>query len=366
MLTWYVADMVTGDFVERFPFTTSGLERTIGARSTVTVGLDVSDKSVPRGWDQILDPMRALVVPVDNGVPLCGYFIESGGQIGTETTTFTLVSLEAIPERLYVLDGAFYGPTTEADFYEGTDDEGDVAAFLLGEMITGFGFELNLTQTGQTGDHSYSRFEDRTVASALADLSSQDGGPEWVTRIRWADQTHRRFIKTIEIGSRVGKDMQQTIFKNRHLTSRSRERSWARGAVRVIATGDGVGDSRPMSQPVVDEAALAAGVPPWQLRVPAPSISEESGLDRVAQAAAVRYRHGTESWELTIAQTERGAPRIVTDYDVGDRVVMDLGPIEEDPRAWRGEGRVIGWRARVEEGEIVEATPAFWNPDEED
>lgn len=364
MLTWYVADFVTGDFVERVPFRTSGLQRTIGARSSISVELDVNDPSVPPGWDQVIDPVRSLIVPVDGDTPLGGFMVEDGADIGDPTTALALVSLEAVPESFYCVEGTYYGEQTERTFTE-TDDEADVAAWLLAEAITGCGFELSVAQTGKGGDHTYSYYEDRTVASALSDLASQEQGVEWVTRVRWADQTHRRFIKTIEIGPKVGRDMTETVFRNRHLTKRVRNRSWAKRAIRTTATGDGVGDSRPMSKPVIDQAAIDAGVPPWQLRVPAPSIDDEAGLDRIAAAAGSRYRNGTGSWELSLSQTDEWAPRIVSGFDVGDRVQMSLDPTEDDPASWYGTARVIGWRATVVDHVITEATPVMWDPEED-
>ncbi len=363
-LTWYVADLKTGNFVNKVPFRTDNLERTIGARSVVTVSLDLKDPDVPPGWDQVLDPRRSLIVPVDGDTPLAGYVIESGDRVGDPTTVLTLVSLEAIPERFYCCDGDYYGETTERSFTE-ADDEANVAAWLLAEAVIECGFELSVTSTGKGGDHTYSRYEDRTVASALADLGAQEGGVEWVTRIRWADQTHRRFIKTLEIGPKVGRDMTETVFRNKHLAVRTRERSWAKLGVRTTATGDGVGDTRPMSKPVVDQAAIDAGVPAWQLRVPAPSIDDPAGLDRVAAAAGARYRNGTGTWSLTIAQTEKWAPRIVSGYDVGDRVQIALDPTSLDPASWYGTARVVGWRATVVDRVITRATPVMWNPEED-
>lgn len=354
-LTWYVADLKTGAFLDEIPFKTSGIERTVGQRSTCSVTLDVHDPSTMPGWDRLMDPRRALVVPVDGDTPLCGYIITDATP-GGPTVTFTLASLEAIPD---------YANVTTLEFFEGETDESEVARQLLAAKIApGWGFELDTTPCGKSADHYYAHEEDRTVASALADLSSQEGGPEWVTRIRWEDDTQQRFIKSIEIGPSVGRDMAATVFEDHHLAERRRPRSWQRIAVRTIATGDGSGESRPMSTTIVDQESIDAGVPPWELRVPASSIDDEAGLDRVAAQAAERYRYGIGRWELTIAGQVPGAPRLVSDYDVGDTVTLALDPTDHDTASYHGPARVIGWRADVTDGSVIDVTPAFWAPEE--
>lgn len=356
MLAWYVADMKTGGFIEELPLKVGGtIERTMGVKTTCQVDLDVRDPSCPPRWDQTIDPRRAMIVPVLDDRPLCAYRITAAPDIGGPTVPLSLESLEGIPDVVYVDD---------LDF--AATDDAQVAAGLLAKVADGWGFELDVTNTGTSGDYTFSSFEDRTIGSALSDLTSKEGGPEWVTRIRWEDGTHRRFIKSIEIGPQVGRRIPSTVFENHHLSLRRRSRSWAKIAVRTRATGDGIGESRPMSPAVVDEASVAAGIPPWEMRVSAPTVDSDSGLLEVAQAAATRYLYGTQTWDLSIAQTEPGAPELIRDYDVGDTVTMDLGPTPDDHATWRGVGRVIGWRARIEGRTVIETTPVFYNPDEED
>lgn len=357
MLTWYVADLKTGKFVEEFPFKTSGIERTVSQRSTCSVTLDVVDPSTPPSWQQIIDGRRALIVPVDDGTPLCGFTVEQITGIGTPTIGLTLVSLEGLPDSVYV---------TDLEFTEGDTDESEVARQLLtAKFTTGWGFTLNVTATGRSGDHVYSQFEDRTVLSALNDLAAQEGGPEWVTRIQWENSTHQRFTKSIEIGPQVGRVNTSVILEDHHLQVRTRDRSWNRRAVSTIATGDGSGDSRPMSSPVIDREAIAAGVPPWEMRVAATSIESEDGLDRFAQSAAAKWRYGTSAWSLEVNQMVTGAPRVAHDYDIGDVVTLDLRANEFDTTEYSGPARLVGWKASVMDGRLTTVTPVFWTPDDE-
>lgn len=357
-LTWYLCDLKTGDVWVELPLRPTGdLEHTIGGSSSLGVELDVHDPACPANWAELIDPRRAMIVPVAD-VPLVGYFIDKD-TAGEPSATFTLTSLEG------VLDYSF---VRTHDFFEDVDDEADVAAALVADVVApSFGFSVDVTKTGRTGDHSYAFEEDRTVLSALNDLMSAAGGPEWTVRLAWEDNRHRRFVKTIVIAPRVGHTIPSTVVENRHLVSRSRNRSSARGdrAIHVIATGDGSGPDRPMSQAFVDQDALDAGVPQWEARLSATAVDDPAQLDRIAEAGLRRRWSGITTWETRLALTEPGCPRLGVDFDAGDTIRIESGPTLHDPATWSGMARIIGWRANVTGGVLTTVTPVFWDQREE-
>lgn len=355
-LLWFLADLKSGDVIDELPLRASNIERAVSSKKTCQVSLDVADNSCPPNWSDLIDGTRAMIVPVYDDVPLAGFIID-GAEPGGETVGFTLATLESC------LDYWFCGTY---DFYEGTDDEATaLATLLLDGFADSFGFVVDVTPTGRTADHSYSEYEDRTLASAAQEMASAKGGPEWTTRIRWADGTHRRFVKTIEIGPQVGRLIPSTLFENQHTTGRVRRRSWTNRAVDVRATGDGAGESRPMSPAVVDQAALDAGVPRWQARVAAPTVSDDD-LTLVAEQSLINRRYGTGMWETTLVAVEAGAPSVGADFDAGDTVTVAFDRTRWDPATWHGTARVVGWRADIAGRTLTKVTPVFWNPDEED
>ena len=296
-----------------------------------------------------------MLVPVLDDYPLGGYIIDTA-VAGDPSVPFGLASLEACADYVFC---------RTHDFYEGEHDEATALATLFGDVLApSFGFEINTTLTGKTADHSYSEFEDRTIGSAASELASGVDGPEWTTGVRWTQDTRRSFTKSIEIGPQVGRDARGAVFENKHLQERKRSRSWADRAVHVRASGDGSGDSRPMSAPVIDQAALDSGVPQWEARVVAPTVEEEQ-LPGVASQALIRRRFGTQTWETPLASVESGAPRLGIDFDAGDLVTMQLDATRDDPATWYGVARVIGWRADLSGRTVTRVSPVFWNPDEE-
>lgn len=359
MIVWYLCDLKTGSVITDLPLRSTGeIERTVGTVTSLGVELDVHDPSCPANWAYLIDPMRAMLVLCDDDQPLVGYTIDQD-EAGEPAVRLTLSSLEGVLDAVYV---------RTHDFYQDKDDEADAAAALLSDVVVpSFGFELAVTPTGQSADHSYLLEEDRTVGAALSELMAAAGGPEWTVRLGWADSKHQRIIKTIRIGPRVGSVVSGTIFENHHLIHRLRRRAFAHGnrAIYVLATSDGSGIDRPSSAPYVDQDSLDRGIPQWEARVSVPAIDDDAQLDRIAVAALSRRRQGLTTWEMELALSEPGCPRVGRDFDAGDTVQIQSDPMAHDPITWYGQARVIGWRASIAGRQFSTVTPIFWEPTSE-
>lgn len=358
-LTSYLCDLQSGDRITDLPLTFSGaVEKALSESSSIGASLAVKSKHCPPNWSTLIDPMRAMIV-LDDGVnPIQGYYIGNDGA-GEPEASFTLTSLEGMLNETYC---------RTYDFFEGEHDESDVIAALLSDVVVpSYGFELDVTPTGKSGDHSYSYYEDRTVGDAVSDLSKAVGGPEWTVRLRWEDATRRRIIKTIVVGPKVGAVIKSVVVENKHLTRRARNGSHSRGdrATHVIATGDGSGEGRLMSAAHVDADALDAGVPQWEVRLSTTSELTEAQLEQVAAAGLMRRRRGARTWEMELALSVKGCPRPGRHFDAGDTVTIDSGPTSNDPESWRGLARVIGWRAEIQGSDFRTVTPVFEVPIEE-
>jgi hypothetical protein len=238
-LGWTVHDLVTGDLIDELPLTVGSIEKTIGEASTISVSLPVHSDKCPENWADLIDPMRVMFVLSDGDHPIQGYYI-SEENAGEPTATFPLTSLEGIPGETYC---------RTYDFTEGVHDESTVVATLLSDYVAAplsklgsFGFELAVTPTGISRDHSYLFEEDRTVGDAISELSKARGGPEWTVRLRWESDAKQRIIKTILVGPKVGATIESVVVENIHLKGdRIRRGAYSRGnrAVHVIATGAG-------------------------------------------------------------------------------------------------------------------------------
>lgn len=365
-LTWYLCDLKTGNTINEFPLSVGDVERRVGAASTVSADLAVHDPRCPAAWAQLLDPSRNMFVLDDDGSPVVAYVMDVDAY-GGPSARLTLNTLESVLDHVYV---------RTHDFSEGVDDEATAAATLLADVVApSFGFAVDVTPTGKTADHSYAFEEDRTVGSALNDLMAADGGPEWTIRVTWQNGPGSRLIKTIQIRAQIGNTIPSTVIENKHLEERKVTRS-ASGdnlATYVIATSDGSGPSRPMSAAYVDADAIAAGVPQWEARVPFTAIDDPDQLDRLAEAGLRRRAGGLTTWEMVLAQSKPGCPRVGRDFDAGDTVQIQSGRMGrfrlegetfdryEDPHTWIGMARIIGWRASIEGRRFRTVTPIFWD-----
>lgn len=359
-VTWLLCDLQSGIVIAELPIiTTSDLERTISTATTISAQLNIHDDACPTNWAQLIDPLTNLFVVCFDDRPVIG-FVHSKDTSGDPTVALSLESLEAVTNAVYVRDH---------DFSEDVDDEADAAAALLSDVVVpSFGFTLDVTQTGHSGDHSYSFEEDRLVGDALADLAQAAHGPEWTIRLSWQDAKHQRVVKTIQIGPQIGSTTPTTVFENHHLKSRQRVRDSSNGnrAVHVIATSDGSGDDRPMSDPAIDQAALDRGVPQWEARVNFAAIDDTTVLDRLAAAGLTRRRQALTTWPFELDANAPGCPVVGRDFDAGDTVLVQADPTEDDPMSWYGPGRIIGWSASLSGSVVSSVTPTFWSPPEED
>lgn len=358
-LTWYLCDLQSGNRITDLPLSASGsVEKRLSDASSLGVSLAVHSPRCPPNWSTLIDPMRAMIV-LDDGVnPIQGYYI-SNDSAGEPEASFPLTSLEGMLNETYC---------RTYDFREGEHDESTVVETLLSDVVVpSYGFELDVTPTGKSGDHSYSFYEDRPVGDAISELSKAVGGPEWTVRLRWEDATRRRVIKTIVVGPKVGATIESVVVENKHLSKRTRNGSYSRGdrATHVIATGDGSGEGRLMSAAHVDADALDAGVPQWEVRLSTTGELTEEQLDQVGTAGLMRRRRGVRSWEMELALSARGCPRPGRHFDAGDTINIDSGPTANDPESWRGLARVIGWRADIQGSDFRTVTPVFEVPIEE-
>jgi hypothetical protein len=364
-LAWTLHDLKSGDLVEELPLTINGtVEKTIGESSSLGVTLAIRSQACPSNWATLIDPMRAMFVLSDGDHPVQAYYL-GGDTAGTPTPTFSLTSLEGMLNETYC---------RTHDFVEDQDDEAVAAATLLSDVVTstgpgGYGFEIDVTPTGKTADHFYAFEEEQTVGDAIADLAKTHGGPEWTVRLRWADVTKRRIIKTIVVGPRIGADAPSVVVENIHLAQgglRTRTGTYSRGsrATYVIATGDGSGAERSMSAAHVDADALDAGAVQWEVRLGTTGVTDDTQLDDIAYAGMLRRRRGVRTWEMELA-ISAGAPRPGRDFDAGDRISIDSGPMPDDPAEWHGPARVIGWRMQIAGREFSTVSPVFYEEPEE-
>jgi hypothetical protein len=118
-----------------------------------------------------------------------------------------------------------------------------------------------------------------------------------------------------------------------------------KGANSVLARGESQGGGRASSSVHTADDLLAAGWPLWEHRwAPGAGITSVDQLDEHAAQALALMRAGSRSW--TVQAAASAAPRLGTDWGLGDTVTLDVEPgasprhpsgITVSARAWAWE-----------------------------
>lgn len=354
-LVWYAADIKTGVVQAELPVYSSGgpIERTVSAAMSSQVTLQTKARTCPADWYDLFARKRTMLVPVLDGDPLHG-FIPFKPDNGDHDVPVTMMSFE------HVLWSAY----CRTHYFDGSVDESRILETLITDVIAGrFGLDMEVTDCGRTSEQEYDYYEDRVVGAIADELSGRLGGPEWTTRIRWADDAHTTFAKVVEIGPRIGADV-GVVLENAHLLERSVPNDWTNFSNAIQAVGEGSGEDRPMSPLLVDAGAVERGEPIWEDRVLAATLDTESALTEYGEAVLRARAQGSKQWAMRLDLTRVGTPRPGRDFDAGDTVQMQLEPTHRDESSWFGPARLIGWRMESSVNAVTSFSPVFWDPSE--
>lgn len=340
VLAWYGCDLKSGRIAEELPAAkpSAPLSRRLGDSSGGTFSLALA--GAPVRWEAATDPGRTMLVGVDTltGQPI-GAWLVIGPRDGGSDGAVTLAGMtpESYLDRRYPGDYVTFG----------RDD-----AQILGDLMTpaltgGPPFVLDVTATGTLRNYTILDTDDRTILSAAQELMGLDGGPEWTIDVAWADAAQTRFQLIIRIRSKIGVQYAapEGVFDlpgcvDSYTLSESYEAG--KGATQVTAYGDSSGSVRLKSSPYIATGLITAGWPLWEHRyTPAAGGSDPNALNSAASSALALMATGSRAW--TIDAVASRAPRLGTDWSLGDNVRLQVGPgrslrhpagIETVARAW--------------------------------
>ncbi len=232
----------------------------------------------------------------------------------------------------------------------------------LNGLGQGLGFEYDVTATGDLVDVEYKTTDRQTHYDAIRDLCA--AGLEWEVALDWADSSQTTIVKILRIRRRIGRvtGTPTAMFETggaRSVVDYDLTESWADRAYAnyVTALGVGQGDDQPVSEPVIDLDALAAGVPIVELIVNGGNnITTPNLLQEFADAEFARVRTGSST--IDIEAMLSGYPRLGVDALLGDQVSYLLdsdrhpAPTLADPTdlRLRGERRMTAWTMNPKAG----------------
>ena len=339
ILDWYAADLRTGIVLEELHSLTAAgaLSRRLG--SSTSLQADLALDGAPPAWEEATTPGRTLLVAVDRvtQAPVWPGLLLTREGGSAPTAELGMASPEAYLDRRYT--GSY------------TDVGQDQAVIMtgLGTALTVDAppFTFDTQPTGTAADYSVLDGDDRTILSVWQELMGLEGGPEWTVDVAWADAAHTRFVLPIRIRHQLGIQsvVPEPVFDfpgNTTAYSVTESYESGKGGNQVLAWGDGEGAGRLHSGVHTAQDLLDAGWPRWVHRfTPASGLTDPAALDRHAAQALAQMRTGATAW--TLNATASRAPRLGTDWGLGDAIRIQVTHSPRHPSGIDVVARAYGW-----------------------
>ncbi|MEV7472218.1 hypothetical protein AB0N33_00710 [Pseudarthrobacter oxydans] len=323
-LHWVSVNANTGDIITDLTNLRPGgsLKRTIGRHETQTATLPLD--GAPSNWRTATRKKSVFLVAleetpgVEQGVPVWGGMVTERSTTHAGDVALSLVTAEDYLNDRYVRDRQYF-----------TWPQNDIVEDLVTRYVATTPYDpglplrvVKLPGANPVRGRTYLDADDKTVFSALDELSGVIGGPEWTIEWEWVDE--RRLGLVLYVGARLGAAPPDGIgpsswfslpgnVQDAELTEGYRR---GEGANDVMAVSSGVEDARPQSyhqQNPID------GRPRIEFRwTPSSSITQIETLNEHARRALEGMQHGTVALAITATADE------TTPFRLGDDVGFDL------------------------------------------
>lgn len=362
-LQWVSTEMRTGKVIADLPDLddTSGpitLAQTIGRYETVTAGLPLP--TAPENWLRATLPGATVMVLLQDDVPVWGAYVNRRTRTAGDVVQLSLVTMEGYLDRRYIGDVTFAGTgqnsivTSLISSYVATGSNGGIPIRV--QVVNG--------GVGFLRDRTYFDKDDKTVYSALQDLSGVIGGVEWT--IGFEHQSNpERYTPVLYVGDRLGAAVTPGLSANATFDipgsindfSFLEDYGQGKGANDVMAYSSGQGDIRPQSpRQIVADPNRPTFEHRW---TPSSSITEVDTLTGHAQGKLAQMIGGTTA--VPLSAILESAPRLNVEWVLGDDVGFQLGGLNADgtdslpgfPGGMSGIARAVGYQLQLSATPII-------------
>ena len=355
--SWVSTAATTGLILADLDLSVDRVKQSIGRYESATASLPLP--TAPENWERAtLAGATNMILLQDNpddpahGIPVWGGMVTQSVPDHTDVLPMTLSTIEAYLDRRFVGDQLF------TQVGQNTIIETLVNTYAAAGSNGGIPIRVQIVNggVGKLRDREYKDQDDKTLYSALSDLSGVIGGPEWTIGWEWQHDPER-ITPVLYVGDRIGNavtpgfgpaatfELPGSVSEMRN----PRDYSNGRGANDVMATSSGQGDIRPQSP---RQVFADPDRPTFEHRYsPSTSITEVATLTDYASKALDAMRDGTTSVSLS-AVVAKGTPQLGIDWNIGD----DLGFVITAPAFPNGKSgiaRAIGWEIGLSEPSTI-------------
>lgn len=268
-------------------------------------------RNIPSNWDEATTPYCAAVLLVRGSTVLWGgIIVKRERALQGVGVTLTVATIEHYFESVHVKDHTYKG-------WEQTW----IASDLVTTTLEGHRFmlEVETAASGIHRDRTYEESSEKTLLSALQELSNVKDGPEWRTswRVRGG-----LYVPVLTIADRVGSSAPSTTFDESVMTSFEvlEDYTSGYGANSVVAVGSSTGEDQLRSD-VMGVVQSSRPVVEYVVRQSS-SITRKDTLNGYALSRLQQVQNGTNTVKMALSLM--AAPIVYREWEPGDMVAWSV------------------------------------------
>lgn len=311
-------DLQVSNLSYRFEETTSG---------TMTLPW----RNVPSNWNEATIPYGVAILLMRGSTVLWGgIVVKRERTLQGSGLSLTVATVEHYLDSVYV-KGHTYS----------NRDQCEIVKDLVSNTLEGHRFMLSVETSPSSirRDRTYEESSDKTLLSALQELSNVRNGPEWCTSWR---VDNGRYVPVLTVADRIGSPTPVTTFDESVMTSFTIVEDYTSGygANMVWAVGSTAGEDQLRSDVMVADQSYRPVVE--HIVRPSSSITQKETLNAHASASLWQLQDGTNTLSMTLSLL--AAPIVYEEWRPGDVVAWTVA--DDDGRFTgfdHGEARVVGY-----------------------
>jgi hypothetical protein len=288
-------------------------------------------RNIPSNWVEATIPYGVAILLVRGSTVLWGgIVVKRERTLQGSGLSLTVVTIEHYLDSVYVKDHTY-----------SNRDQCEIVKDLVSSTLKDHRFMLSVESSPSLirRDRTYEFSSDKTLLSALQELSNVQNGPEWCTSWRIVDGG---YVPVLTVADRIGSVTPVTTFDESVMTSFRIVEDYTSGygANMVWAVGDTAGEDQFRSDMMVAGQSYRPVVE--HVVRPSSSITQKETLDAHASASLRQLRDGTNTLSMTLSLL--AAPIVYEEWKPGDVVAWTVADDSGRFSGFgHGEARVVGY-----------------------
>lgn len=288
-------------------------------------------RNIPSNWGEATIPYGVAILLVRGSTVLWGgIVVKRERALQGSGLTLTVVTVEHYLDSVYVKDHVY-----------SNRDQCEIVKDLVSSTLKDhrFMFSVEVAPSSVRRDRTYEADSEKTLLSALQELSNVQNGPEWCTSWRNVDGG---YVPVLTVADRIGSVAPVTTFDESVMTSFKvlEDYTSGYGANTVWAVGSTTDEGQLRSdtmtagqsyRPVVEHVVRASS-----------SVVQKDTLNAHASSALRQLRDGTNTVEMTLSLM--AAPIVYEEWKPGDVVAWTVADDSGRFAGFdHGEARIVGY-----------------------